>query len=505
MQEAVEIAKLRLFLKLAAEAEYDRDKANLGLEPLPDIDFNIRSGNSLVGFVSMAAFEKSANVGKSGQALFDLSGGLSEEIRESARIVQKANEAFKEAQDESGHDYQIAKQELKKRLNILNDKMNIYLARTYGITEKKTGYKQWLESHQPFHWIAEFYGIIEQGGGFDVIIGNPPYLESNQINYTIYGLETIDTKAVHAMFIENSEQLMNEHSAFSMIVPLSLVSTQRMQITQNILERNKSVWYSNYAWRPGKLFDTVNRALTIFIAISQGNMRFSTNYQKWYTHTRALLFDNVTFISVEKLENHKFWIPKVGNSIENILLSKILLSNKTIINFTSKIGKKIFYRTTGGLYWKIFTNFSPKFNINGNSGSSSRETHFTISKEYSVYVIIAILSSNLYWWWYTLTSNLRDLNPSDILQFPILDSILHDQRLLQLGQKYVNSLKKNSSIMPRHQQQTGHTQTQSFKVQKSKLIIDQIDYVISEHYKFTEEEFDYIINYDIKYRMEMRE
>ena len=59
MKEAAEIAKLRLFLKLAAEAEYDPSKNNLGLEPLPDIDFNIRSGNSLVGFASMAAFEKS--------------------------------------------------------------------------------------------------------------------------------------------------------------------------------------------------------------------------------------------------------------------------------------------------------------------------------------------------------------------------------------------------------------------------------------------------------------
>lgn len=44
MEEAVEICKLRLFLKLVAQIE------DVGeLEPLPDIDFNIRAGNSLVG------------------------------------------------------------------------------------------------------------------------------------------------------------------------------------------------------------------------------------------------------------------------------------------------------------------------------------------------------------------------------------------------------------------------------------------------------------------------
>jgi hypothetical protein len=36
---------------------------------------------------------------------------------------------------------------------------------------------------------------------------------------------------------------------------------------------------------------------------------------------------------------------------------------------------------------------------------------------------------------------------------------------------------------------------------KSKKIIDEIDKVLAKHYGFTEEELDFIINYDIKYRM----
>jgi len=56
MKEAVEIAKLRLFLKLVAAVDADYRKPNLGLEPLPDIDFNIRAGNTLVGFASRAEF-----------------------------------------------------------------------------------------------------------------------------------------------------------------------------------------------------------------------------------------------------------------------------------------------------------------------------------------------------------------------------------------------------------------------------------------------------------------
>lgn len=52
MNEAVEIAKLRLFLKLVATVDADCRKPNMGLEPLPDVDFNIRAGNTLVGYAT---------------------------------------------------------------------------------------------------------------------------------------------------------------------------------------------------------------------------------------------------------------------------------------------------------------------------------------------------------------------------------------------------------------------------------------------------------------------
>ena len=60
---------------------------------------------------------------------------------------------------------------------------------------------------------------------------------------------------------------------------------------------------------------------------------------------------------------------------------------------------------------------------------------------------------------------------------------------------------KNSTMHVRHQKRRGITETQSFKIQLSKPIIDEIDCVLAQHYGFTEEELDFIVNYDIKYRM----
>ena len=45
------------------------------------------------------------------------------------------------------------------------------------------------------------------------------------------------------------------------------------------------------------------------------------------------------------------------------------------------------------------------------------------------------------------------------------------------------------------------TRSQEFYPRLSKPLIDEVDCVLARHYGFTEEELDFIINYDIKYRM----
>ena len=112
-----------------------------------------------------------------------------------------------------------------------------------------------------------------------------------------------------------------------------------------------------------------------------------------------------------------------------------------------------------------------------------------------------MLSSDIFWWWYTITSNLRDLNPTDIKNFPVPVSVFSDTDIRDLAATYLQSIVKNSTMLVRQQKRTGTTETQSFKIKKSKPIIDEIDCVLADHYDFTDKDLDFIINYDIKFRM----
>ncbi|MDY6970687.1 MAG: hypothetical protein SVR08_18845, partial [Spirochaetota bacterium] len=65
----------------------------------------------------------------------------------------------------------------------------------------------------------------------------------------------------------------------------------------------------------------------------------------------------------------------------------------------------------------------------------------------------------------------------------------------------MNDLIKNSMRKECYYKSTGQVKYDEFYPSLSKPIIDEIDRVLAEHYGFTEEELDFIINYDIKYRM----
>ena len=496
MEEAVEICKLRLFLKLASQLEPGQN-----IEPLPDIDFNVRCGNTLVGYATYDEVKRAIDQDSKGQALMQFDDTMAQ-LETRVADLQQAFDAFRQQQSEGEGGVPLShKQDLQRRLADLEAVLNRYLAKEYGIDpDNNKAFARWKQSHQPFHWFIEFYGILNRGG-FDVIVGNPPYLETRDVGYGFKNYVCFESGAIHAMCIERSDHLLDRNGCMSMIVPLSLPSTQRMQLVQEMLERNRNAWFANYSWRPGKLFDTVNRALTIFtVGVSTSFQTCSTNYQKWTSESRCGLLERLNYVAVPR-QRSACWIPKVGDALEQQILQKCLNIKTVLKHFVSRSEHRVYYRTTGGLYWKVFTDFPPAFNLNGEKSHSSRETWFTMQNREYVRPTIAALSSDVFWWWYTATSNVRDLNPFDVQNFPLPESVLADPVLQELGASYLQDLNCNSSMVVRKQKQTGTTETQSFKIQKSKPIIDEIDMILAEHYGFTEEELDFIINYDIKYRM----
>jgi hypothetical protein len=160
-----------------------------------------------------------------------------------------------------------------------------------------------------------------------------------------------------------------------------------------------------------------------------------------------------------------------------------------------KTNQEIFYRTAGGRYFKIF--------LDRNFGTESKSNKSKcFQKQYNVHAIIAILSSNLWWWFYTLHFDMYNCKDYMMYGFPFdYDNCFCINELAKIGKKLCDDLLKNAENKSQNYASTGKRQQLIFSPVLSKPIIDEIDRILAEHYGFTEEELDFIINYDIKYRM----
>ena len=124
MEEAVEICKLRLFLRLVAQLEsYDQ------IEPLPDIDFNVRAGNTLVGYTSLDAVRQAMTVMPNGQhrQVFPEDQAALDRINEEAEVASAAFNQFRWQQTLLGGEVTSAdKRALRERLRSLADELDRY-------------------------------------------------------------------------------------------------------------------------------------------------------------------------------------------------------------------------------------------------------------------------------------------------------------------------------------------------------------------------------------------
>ncbi|HET7325396.1 MAG TPA: DNA methyltransferase [Halococcus sp.] len=166
VQPAVEIAKLRLWLSIIAEVNADEiEKYDEDELALPNVVFNVQQGNSLVGYTDLMETN-----GDSEQMRIDAWGA--DTVRAKYEEVIEQIRLHKEASDtETAREHLLEAERLREgyRADLDERVLNEFRdAGIEGITPER------IAAQQPFHWVLEFAPVYADGG-FDVIVGNPPW------------------------------------------------------------------------------------------------------------------------------------------------------------------------------------------------------------------------------------------------------------------------------------------------------------------------------------------
>ena len=345
--------------------------------------------------------------------------------------------------------------------------------------------------------------------GFDIVIGNPPYgatlsdsdkavCKSTYITAkTIPGVQkgSMDT---YTLFMERGYNLLSVGGVLDYIVPISFTSSDSLTGVHRLLFDNcESIIVSSYSVRPEPIFENavVNTSIVQFrrTGTKCKEVLATKMYRKGRRFNLSSLVSNLEFANVTDYLL-KGRIPKISSPIEVSILKKIF-SQTPIAKLVADDGDPLFYRTTGGRYFKVVTNYS--------TGSNKEpQTPFLIRKDVRD-AVGCILSSNLAFWFYQIYSNNLDWKRYEIESFTVPAQLeQHSQEISALYSEYLTDIEANANV--RKSSGNSRYKVDSFKeykIGRSKKVIDRIDDLIGPLYGLTPEEIEFVKNYEIEFRL----
>jgi adenine-specific DNA-methyltransferase len=281
---SVKICRLRLWIELLKNAYYIKD-SNSGrdvacnvsteLQTLPNIDINIKCGNSLISRFALDADLKQALKKSAGKWTIDSyrlavdtyrNAQSKEQKREMERLINEIKTNFrseisqndpkvKRLRNLNGELFTLTNQgqlfELSKKEKAdWNAKVTKLTTETQKLEAEIEDIKSNKIYENAFEWRFEFPEVLDDNGdfvGFDVVIGNPPYIRQEELkefkgyykeNYKLHS----GTTDIYVYFIEKGFDVLKSKGVFTYIMPNKFMQAgygqpaRKLLLEQNLLE-----------------------------------------------------------------------------------------------------------------------------------------------------------------------------------------------------------------------------------------------------------------------------
>jgi hypothetical protein len=486
---ATEIAKLRLWLWLVGS--YSKEN----IEPLTNIEYNIRTGNSLIGYLDINKIKDRLN----------LKDWITHNGDSSLRIqLDRRERQITEYKSLSGSKAKELKEKIEERDREIRDLLDTKLYEDISFHCKKISRDE-FDTLRPFHWGFEFGEIFDERKGFDVIVGNPPYgnillpLEKK----SMYNYETITANEIAANFVERILDSLTVHGVCGLIITNAIAINGSIAKARELIRRNMSESkMALFNTRPAKIFADAEIRVLVFLGEKdlpeKSGVIYTTEAIKFTAEQKPRIFDHLSFESTDGLTLGKDKIgdglkdsslPKVGNkTIKNILLKLKEDSNQTVKNKIDGRGfdYKMQFRKTGR-YWLNALEKMPY------TSTKIETLRFENALERD-FVILLVNSSLFYLYWSTY-GNLRDFPPSLLEKFPF-----PKYNILEENKRRIDSLKMEITTGLTKAFMKDRGSVGEFRTGMCKGTIDDIDELLGKIYGLTKSEVNFVKSYDTHIR-----
>lgn len=316
---------------------------------------------------------------------------------------------------------------------------------------------------------------------YDIIIGNPPYVEDSKSEttpLTKYG-------NIYANVLENSAKHLKRGGVMGFVVPLSYVSTPRMKkIRDKLFLQTPEQYILSYSDRPDCLFTSVHQKLCVIFGrkIESEQTIYTGNYRYWYKEERGELFNTTEVVKNTFVQDD--FIPKLGNSIDSDVYKKILQHKTEFIKLLSNNNSPIYLNMRAAFWIKAF--------LKQHSGSEYKE--FKCQNQDYENFCMCLLNSSLFWWYWICISDCWHITRKELLGFKVPD--IDDFKITnRLANELELRLEETKVYVGTKQIDYEYKHKECLKV------IHEIDDYINTLYGLTDEESVYIKGFSYRYRV----
>src|SRR3989339_504506 len=380
---SVKICRLRLWIELLKNAYY---KNETELETLPNIDINIKCGNSLISRFALDADLKQALKKSASKWTIDSyrlavdtyrNAQSKEQKREMERLINEIKTNFrseislndpkaKRLRALNGELFSMTNQgqlfELSKKEK---DEWNAKVAKLTAETQKLEAEIEEIKSNKiyenAFEWRFEFPEVLDDNGdfiGFNVVIGNPPYvfggnegISENEKKFFKINFETGSGKVnLFTLFIERAFSVLKSSSHFGFIIPNTFLRVTSYDSTRKYLVKNSKI-DSIYDFGDKVFDDAVTTAIVITATKGQYN-DFQTNIindSNTGILSKQEIIDNEFVIAINLNKNSQNLVKKLKSNIllgsicKEMIFGVVITKNKEeVVSNTHKKGWKPF-------------------------------------------------------------------------------------------------------------------------------------------------------------------
>ncbi len=383
---SVKICRLRLWIELLKNSYYKAESNYTELETLPNIDINIKCGNSLISRYALDADIKQA-LKKSKWSIDSYRVAVStyrnaldkEQKREMERLIVSIKNDFET--EVSANDKRLVQlKKLNGDLFTLTNQTSLFERTKKEVAEwnkqvnELTGKIKKLETEleeiknnkiyeNAFEWRFEFPEVLNDEGdfvGFDVVIGNPPYIRQEEIkeqkHFLTNNFETYSgTADLYVFFVEKGLEVLKQKGSFCYIMPNKWMQTVygkplrsfflKIQL-QSIIDFGDLQVFDEATTYPCILSASKQKPSETFIALAVKTLKFKNGFSN-YAKSNA---DRMSFADL----TDEIWM--IADGSEQALLKR-LNSNCD----------KLFDYLNGSAHYGIKTGLSEAFVIDENT------------------------------------------------------------------------------------------------------------------------------------------